>query len=299
MGQFITNNKRWFGYIFFCIIVAGSLLYYRFPSDALRDYLTIIAHNVNNSTTLSIGRIKPSFLLGLKFGQTELILKDKPSIKLVTADSLFVKPDLWAFVKGKKKYCFECLAYGGDVRGCVYFKKNSVETTPFDTEIELRNIQIAKHKHIKDLIGIQINGMLSATIFYEGQHKNLMHGNGRGNLKLLDGQVELLVPFLRLKSIEFDKITGDIVLEKQTIHLKHTELIGPLLKSTLSGTIRLKKEFLKSPLNLKGTIEPFTSFFKNMGSVSKTMSFFKQRLKKGAFNFIIHGTLIDPKIRFT
>jgi type II secretion system protein N len=298
MGRLISKNKKWFGYIFFCIIVAGSLLYYRFPSDALRDYLIITAHNLNNSTTLSIGQIKPSLPFGLKFGQTELILKDRPSIKLFRADSLFVKLDLWAFFKGKNKYCFECLTYGGDIKGCANFKKNSTET-PFDTEIELKNMQIAKHEHIKDLIGIQIDGILSATIFYKGNHKNLMNGTGGANLKLLNGTVELLVPILSLDSIEFDEITSDMVLEKQTIHLKRLELIGPLLKSTLSGTIRLKKEFLKSPLNLKGTIEPFTSFFKSLGSVSNTVSFFKQRLKKGAINFIIHGTLAEPKIRFT
>jgi type II secretion system protein N len=298
MGRLISKNKKWFGYIFFCIIVAGSLLYYRFPSDALRDYLIITAHNLNNSTTLSIGQIKPSPPFGLKFGQTELILKDRPSIKLFRADNLFVKPDLWAFFKGKSKYCFECLTYGGDGRGCVNFKKNSMET-PFDTEIELKNMQIAKHEHIKDLIGIQIDGILSATIFYKGNHKNLMHGTGGANLKLLNGKVELLAPILSLESIEFDEITSDMVLEKQTIHLKRLELIGPLLRSTLSGTIRLEKEFLKSPLNLKGTIEPFTSFFKSLGSVSNTVSFFKQRLKKGALNFIIHGTLAEPKIRFT
>jgi len=298
MKKFISKNKKWFGYIFFCIIVAGSLLYYRFPSDALRDYLTITAHNLNNSTILSIGQIKPSLPFGLKFGQTELILKDKPSIKLFRIDSLFVKPDPWAFFKGKSKYCFECLTYGGDVRGCVNFKKNSMET-PFDTEIELKNMQIAKHEHIKDLIGIQMDGILSATIFYKGQYKNLMDGTGGANLKLLDGKVELLVPILSLESIEFDEITSDMVLEKQTIHLKRLELIGPLLRSTLSGTIRLKKEFLKSPLNLKGTIEPFTSFFKSVGSVSNAVSFFKQRLKKGALHFIIHGTLTEPKIRFT
>jgi type II secretion system protein N len=298
MKQFISKNKKWFGYIFFCIIVAGSLLYYRFPSDALRDYLTITAHNLNNSTTLSIGQIKPSLPFELKFGKTELILKDKPSIKLFRADSLLVKPDPWAFFKGKSKYCFECLTYGGDVRGCVNFKKNSMETL-FDTEIELKNMQIAKHEHIKDLIGVQIDGILSATIFYKGQHKNLMGGTGGANLKLLDGKVELLVPILSLESIEFDEITSEMVLGKQTIHLKRLELIGPLLRSTLSGTIRLKKEFLKSSLNLKGTIKPFTSFFKSLGSVSNTVSFFKQRLKKGALNFIIHGTLAEPKIRFT
>jgi len=298
MKQFISKNKKWFGYIFFCIIVAGSLLYYRFPSDALRDYLTITAHNLSNSTTLSIGQIKPSLPFGLKFGHTELILKDKPSIKLFRADSLFVKPDPWAFFKGKSKYCFKCLTYGGDTRGCVNFKENSMET-PFDTAIELTNIQIAKYDHLKDLIGLQIDGILSATIFYNGQHKNLMDGTGEANLKLLDGSIELLVPILSLESIEFHEIKSDMMLKKQTIHIKRLELTGPLLRSTLSGTIGLKKEFVKSALNLKGTVEPFTSFFKSLGSASNTVSFFKQRLKKGALNFIIHGTLSEPKIRFT
>jgi type II secretion system protein N len=298
MRQFISKNKKWFGYIFFCIIVAGSLLYYRFPSDALRDYLKIAADNLNNSTILSIDQIKPSLPFGLKFRQTELILKKTPSIKLFRADSLFVKPDPWAFFKGKSKYCFECLTYGGDVRGCVDFKKNRIEA-PFDAEIELKNMQIAKHEHIKDLIGLQIDGILYATIFYKGQHKNLMNGTGRANLKLLDGKVELLVPILSLESIEFDEITSNMVLEKQTIHLKQLELTGPLLRSTLSGTIQLKKEFVNSPLNLKGTIEPFTSFFKSMGVASNAVSFFQQRLKKGALNFIIYGTLTKPEIRFT
>ena len=298
MGQFILKNKKWFGYTFFCIIVAASLLYYRFPSDALRDYLKITANNLNNSTTLSIGQIKPSLPFGLKFGQTELILKDKPSIKLFRADSLFIKPDPWAFFKGKSKYCFECLAYGGDVRGCVYFKENSMET-PFDTEIELTNIQIAKYEHLKDMIGLQVDGILYATIFYNGQHKNPMDGTGEANIKLLDGSIELLVPILSLESIEFHEIKSDMMLKKQTIHIKRLELTGPLLRSTLSGTIGLKKEFLKSALNLKGTVEPFTSFFKGMGVASNAVSFFKQRLKKGALHFIIHGTLADPKIRFT
>jgi len=298
MGQIISKNKKWFGYIFFCIIVAASLLYYRFPSDALRDYLTITANNVNSSATLSIGQIKPSLPFGLKIEQTELFLKDKPSIKLFRADNLFIKPDPWAFFKGKSKYCFECLAYEGDVRGCVYFKENSMEI-PFDTEIELTNIQIAKYEHLKDLIGLQVDGILYATIFYKGQHKNSMDGTGEANLKLLDGRIELLAPILSLESIEFHEITSDIVLKKQMIHLKRLELTGPLLRSTLSGTIGLKKEFVKSAINLRGTVEPFTSFFKSMGVASNAVSFFGQRLKKGTLHFIIQGTLADPKIRFT
>jgi type II secretion system protein N len=298
MRQFISKNKKWFGYIFYCIIITGGLLYYRFPSDALRDHLQIRANNLDNSVTLSIDWIKPWLPFGLKLGQTEISLKDKSSIKLFRADSLFVKPDVWSFFKGKSKYCFDCLAYGGDVRGCVYLKKNSMEA-PFDTEIELKNIQIGNYEHLKDLIGWQVDGILYGTIFYRGQHKNLMDGTGEANLKLLDGKVELLVPILGLESIEFHEIKSDMVLKKQVINLKRFELTGPLLKSTLSGTIRLKKEFMKSTLNLKGTIEPFASFFKSMGGVSNIVRFFKQRLKKGTLSFIIHGNIGDPKIRFT
>jgi len=298
MRQFISKNKKWFGYIFFCIIVAAGFLYYRFPSDTLRDYLRITANNLNNSATLSIGQIKPSLPFGLKFGRTELFLKDKPSIQLFRADNIFVKPDLWAFFQGKSKYCFECLAYGGDVRGCVSFKKNTMEA-PFDTEIELKNIQIAKYEHQKDLIGRQVDGILFATVFYKGQHKNLMDGTGEVNLKLLEGKVEFLLPVLSMDSIEFHEITADMVLKKQVINLKGLELTGSMLRGTLSGTIGLKKEFMKSTLSLRGTVEPFASFFKSMGGVSTIVSFFQKRLKKGAFHFSVHGTLADPKIRFT
>ena len=298
MKEFISRNRRWLGYVFFCIIVTAGLLYYRFPSDALTDYLQARANTVNSQLSLSIDRIKPWLPLGLKLERTELSLKDKPTAKLFRADSLFVRPDVWSFFKGKSKYCFECLAYGGDVRGYVYFKKNSMEA-PFDTEIELKNIQIAKYEHLKDLIGRQVDGILCGTIFYKGQHKNLMDGTGEANLKLLDGNVELMVPILSLESIEFHEIKSDIVLKKQKISLKRFELTGPLLKSTLSGTIRLKKRFADSTLDLRGTIEPLASFFKNTEGAYTALRFLKKRLRKGTLTFIIRGTLGEPKIKFT
>jgi len=87
--------------------------------------------------------------------------------------------------------------------------------TPFDTEIELTNIQIAKYEHLKDMIGLQVDGILYATIFYNGQHKNPMDGTGEANLKLLDGSIELLVPILSLESIEFHEIKSDMMLKNR------------------------------------------------------------------------------------
>ena len=299
MKQFLSRKKKWFGYILYCIIVTVGLLYYRFPSDALRDYIQIRANNLNTPFFLSIDRIKPWPPFGLKLGQTEISLKDKPDIKLFRADSLLVKPEAWSFLKGKGKYCFECLAYGGDVWGCVYFEKNSMKA-PFNTEIELKSIRIGNYKLlIRYLIGRDVDGVLYGTISYSGQHKNLIDGTGEVNLKLLDGRVELLLPILPLGSIEFNEVMIDIALKKRKINLVRFELNGHQLKGTLSGTISLKEKFAKSTLDLKGTIEPFASFFKNAEGVFSTLRFFKQRMKKGALTFIVHGTLGEPKIRFT
>ena len=298
MKQFISKHRKWIGYIIYCIILTVGLLYYRFPSDTLRDYLKIRADNLSTPLFLSIDRIKPWLPFGLKLWQTEISFKNRPNVEIFRAESLLVSANAWSFLKGESKYCFECLAYGGDVRGCICFKENSM-TAPFDTEIELKNIRVGNYRHLKDLIGRHIDGVLCGTIYYNGQHKHLMDGAGEANLKLLDGKVDLLVPILTLESIEFNEVKIDMALKEQKIRLKRFELKGPLLKSTLSGTIRLKKEYTESTLDLTGTIEPFAAFFKNVEGVYNTVKFFKKRLRKGTISFIIQGTLKDPKIKFT
>lgn len=298
MRQFISKNKKWFGYVLYCIILTVGLLYYRFPSDALKDYFKITANNLNTPLLISIDQIRPWLPFGLKLKETEISLKDKPTMKLFRADSLLVSPELWSLLKGKIRYCFKCTAYGGDVRGCVYFSKNS-KTAPFSMEIEVKNVQIGNYEYIKDLVDRRINGSLYGTMYYRGQQRNLMGGNGGANLKLLNGRVELLLPLLGLDSIRFNEIMIDMVLKKQKINLARFDLIGPHLKGTLSGNVSLKKQVARSTLDLKGTIEPFAAFFKSAEGVSNVMSILKQRLKKGTLNFVIRGTLREPKVKFT
>jgi len=298
MKQFVSRNKRWLGYIFYCIILAVFLLYYRFPSDALRDYLQIRANNLNTPLFLSIDRIKPWPPFGLRLWQTEISFKDKPAKVIFGADSLLFRPSAWSFFRGKGKYCFECLAYGGDISGCVYFENNNM-AAPFTSEIELKDIRIGTYEYLKDLIGRHVDGILKGTINYSGQQKDLMNGVGEANLRLLDGRVELLLPILSLNSIDFNEVKINMDLKRQRINLKRLELEGPQLKGSLSGTIGLKRNFAKSTLDLKGRVEPFASFFKDAEGVSIAVRLFKKRLRRGTLGFIIRGTIGEPKIKFT
>jgi len=249
MKQFVSRNKKWLGYIFYCTILAVFLLYYRFPSDALRDYLQIRANNLNTPLLVSIDRIKPWPPFGLRLWQTEISFKDKPAKVIFGADSLVVRPQAWSLFKGKAKYCFECLAYGGDISGCVYFENNNM-AAPFNTEIEFRDIRIGTYGYLKDLLGRHVDGILNGTIYYSGQQKDLINGVGEANLRLLDGRVELFLPILSLESIDFNEVKINMDLKKQVINLTRLELNGPQLKGSLSGTISLKRNFAKSTLDL-------------------------------------------------
>ena len=66
-----------------------------------------------------------------------------------------------------------------------------------------------------------------------------------------------------------------------------------------NAEINLRKEIGTSRLDLRGTIEPFSDFFKSLPGTQDTVKLFKRRLKRGTLSFTIRGTLTEPSIQFT
>lgn len=297
MKRFMSNDKKWLGYLLFGLILTVALLYYRFPSDALRDYIQSMALRTNPPLALSVDSLELSLPIGLKLLETQVSLKHMPDKVLVRADSLLIRPKVWSLFRGKPEYRFHCVAYKGDLVGSVYVEKDGTRDF-IDTEIDLRNIHVADHAYLSQLIGRHVEGTLDGTVSYKGQRNPLADGSGQANLRLSQGRVELLQPFITLESIDFNEMEIEAGLEKQQINLSRLELKGQQLHGTLSGTITLKQELAESRLDLRGTIEPFAGLFKGPGGTGDTVQFFKQRLKGGAFPLVIQGTVGEPKIKF-
>ena len=77
--------------------------------------------------------------------------------------------------------------------------------------------------------------------------------------------------------------------------LTHMELKGPELYGTLTGTISIRREFMDSGLNLKGTVDPSQSFFEGSEGASVTVNVQGQSLGLGPLSFRIRGTLKNPR----
>ena len=292
----MKKPKRLVGYIIYFICVTAGLLYYLFPSDAVVDYLQVKAKNLNPSLSISIDRIKPWPLLGLRFTNAQILYRDQPKRKLFRAETLLVLPHARSFLRGTQSWNFRCTAYGGAIKGNASL--NGGAANALNAEIELEAVRIGEHKDLRDLIGRSVDGVLSGTISYTGRGQGVLNGSGEANLRLVNGRIELLSPLLTLESIEYKEVTIAMVLNRKRVNLTRLELEGPMLKGTVSGIIRLKEELEKSDLDLKGRVEPFPGLFEQAEGAQSVLKFFRGRIRKGALPFRIRGTIAHPSITF-
>ncbi|MBW1742447.1 MAG: type II secretion system protein GspN [Deltaproteobacteria bacterium] len=298
MKDFVSKHRDLLGYILYALILTTALLYFRFPSDAVEDYFRAQGDRANPRLALSVDHIGPLIPYGLKFVKTRVSLRDSPNSLILKADHLSLRPSLLSLLGGKPDYSFHCAAYKGDTSGSI--RRWQDETTrSIDTEIELTNVDLGEYAYLRELIGRTVKGTLNGTIVYNGKYKPRIDGSGEANLSLSEGTVELAEPFLTLKSIDFDELEIDMVLNKQKIDVGRLEFKGKQLQGSLSGTITLKKALAESVLRLSGTIEPFAALFESAAGIQDTVAFLRDRIDQGTFTFIIEGTLGKPQIKFT
>jgi type II secretion system protein N len=297
MKQFIQKNRKWFGYVLYAVLITAGLLYFRFPAEAIKDYLETKGERSNAPYSLSIGQVSPSLPFGLKLLETQVSQSANPNKIIFQADRLSIRPTIRTLLRGKLKFCFEGLAYDGVLRGCADFSEKKLQA-PLSASISLDQVHMGQFDFPR-LIGRHVEGSLDGTLTYNGRSNFLIEGSGEADLRLSDGRLELLQPILSLDSIDFNQVTVKMALQNQKINLTQVALEGPQMRGTLSGIITLRKEIGKSRLDLRGTIEPYSDFFKSLPGTLDIVKLFKRRLKRGTLSFIVRGTLTEPSIQFT
>lgn len=297
LEHMIGKNKKWVAYVLFGILVAAGLLFYRFPSEAIRDYLEAKVDRINPQWALSIEQVSPSVTLGLKLLKAQLYRQASPERFLLRADALSLRLSLWSLLKGELKFCFDGFAYDGVLEGCTSFEKTDL-ASPFTTSLTLKDVRVGEEGSVRGLLGRNIKGILRGTITYRGRSDRLIGGTGEADLNLTDGQLELLQPILTMNAIDFNTVSIKMILKNRRVNLSRVELKGRNMRGTVSGIVSLRREIMNSRLDLRGTIEPFADFFKSLAGTRDTVKLFRQRLKRGTLSFTVRGTLKEPRIKF-
>jgi type II secretion system protein N len=297
MSRITEKNKIRLAYTLYAILLTLGLLYILFPSRQIKDYLEAKAEDSNIPVHISIGDVSPSFAFGLNLRATEFSHQAAPDIVLFKADRLFFRPGIWSYLQGKKKVCFDVHLNDGFLKGCLQFNENDPDT-PFSTAMTLKNILLGEFENLSNLIGRHVEGNLGGSFAYDGKIESLMEGAGEADFRLSNGRFELRRPVLgfNFNAIDFNEVWVKLTLKKRRVDLTHVELKGPNMYGTLTGTINIRREFMNSSLNLKGTVDPSQSFLEGSEGASVTVNLLGQSLRDGPLSFRVRGTLKNPRV---
>lgn len=293
MKQFFLKNRGWIGYTIYGIFLTLVLLYLRFPSDSIRDYVRTSVHNINPGLSITFKKVSPSFFLGLRFILVECRLQDSPEQDVFKGENILVRPKILSLFSKNPEYRFYCRAYDGIIKGRINLPKN-VQEGMFNLSTEFNNIHIDDNYPLPSFLTDYVDGVLEGTITYSGDNLYDTNGAGEASLTLSNGSFELMEPILDINVIYYKEVLFTAALKGQILNISDINLKGDDFLAQASGEIGLKDPIDRSSLNLKCTIEPTASFIKEAGDAALLI---KQALKNGKISFTLQGTISKPNVR--
>ncbi|HDR15567.1 MAG TPA: type II secretion system protein GspN [Desulfobacteraceae bacterium] len=285
-----------FLYGLYALAVVLFLLYSRFPSEAVRDYVEAGFRNRVAAVDVKIGAVEPALPPGLVLNDFRVIQRDMPKMVLFSASDVKVSPETGKILRGIPAAKILCRTYGGEVSGRVSLSERRLKGD-VTLDLELRGIKLEENLVLQQVLGRRIHGMLEGIVSFNGQPGNAHAGEGQIRFVAKDGSVQVDEAFLGLDILEFSRVllSGDLMNGK--FNLVNGDIEGPDYRGSITGTVFLEPDFPGSRLDLQGWIEIFPSFFTRKDA-SSSLKFLRQRLKRGKLNFSVEGTISGPVVKF-
>ncbi len=292
-----TKKKAEFlAYALYVLILASGFLYYRFPSEALGQYLQKNLQRISPAYILTFESIDPCFPPGISLHQARLVSTSDPRTIPFAAENAIIRPRIGALLRGRPEYGFRLIAYGGRVEGKLKPRKGE---RGFTASLEFTDLRMDEYTCLLKLSGRSIKGRLTGNATYSRTYGSLGYGRGQANLALEEGSIGLSEPILGMNTLDFSKLLLGFSLEKDVIRLSHAELLGGVIRATLSGNINLATDLLQSRVDLRGTLVAAGNVRNNRGNLQGAIATIGKRSKRVRLRFVISGTLRKPRFRIT
>jgi type II secretion system protein N len=250
-------NRAIAGYIMAGIVILCAFLYFRFPGEALTDYVKAAATARYPELLLSIDTTRLTFPPGIAFSNVSASPDGRPEATL-HADSLKIRPGGISLLGGRLSFLMAAEGYGGEAGGRIDFSRLFSLQGPIVAGATLGEIRIEKCTWLKEALAHQITGTLNGTISFNGTAEILKNGTGSIDFTLVNGAYQLLESFLGIEKIDFSKVEGKASFRNGALKITQLTLTGEKLRCSLKGDIILADDFQDSRIDMNGTIDiPF------------------------------------------
>ena len=294
----IKDNKQQLWYILLIVCFTIGLLYIKFPSKALTNYIRVEAEKRFPDINIDFNKIGLTLSPGIKIRGLRISLKGNPDIPVYVSEKLSVRVSIWSWLKGDPRYYFTSKIKGGEITGFLE-EKNEVKKERIDAAVDIEGLMLDKNIFIHPMISERLEGVLAGKITFMGNLSDPLKGNTEISLNLSGGKIKFKKPILDLDELEFNKMNISGVIDNRRLSIKDLNMTGGPANCTATGTIQISNDFLNSRLNIKTEIEPLPSSYQEMPAVKNAINLVKNKMKDGKFRIDFQGTLdkVTPKFR--
>ena len=288
------KNKKWLGYSLYVILVTIVLLYYLFPAQAVEEFVDSSISRIDPGLGFKADRLRPSVPAGLGITGGRIYLKNIPAAAVFKADNLYVGPRFLKLAGGEYNFNFSGTAYGGDLQGFLHAGDGNGKT--LDTELTFNEFDLSAYEFLAAQLKHNVTGQISGDITFSRDAAN-PGGNGKADLHVKGGQLQFQEALFGISGVDLQNIDMQLEFRNGEIMVVKAELAGAEVKAFMSGAIQLQADAKLSQLDLKGNLEPLVEFYKKYPEIRELLKSMRKRVRRGQYQFIITGTLGEPKFR--
>ena len=285
----MKNTPKRLLYGLYVLAAIVFFIYYLFPSDTIKNYVTSGFNKLNLNININIDHIIPAFPPGLKLYKVNFYNMDST---LVEAEQIKVVPNLLSLFRSKIIFFFKGKALEGIFEGQGEFIKNRPDRNVI-IEGKYSNINIKKIPAVKQLIGRNLTGILEGNLTYRNGGK--LGGTYEARFVISDGEIELSTPVFKFENIHFNKIEAEMTMNNQRLKFKRCIINTSPMDVNVSGLINLREPLGQSYLRLLGVIKPKQEFLEEQGKDLPTNLLPEGIFNKKVVRIRIYGTLDEPR----
>lgn len=276
-------------YLLYCLVIAGILLVWKFPYQALERKLERLARR-HLGLEVEITRLAPKFPPGVKFSRCRIQIPGYRSRQSLELEKGQVALRFIPLLRGRLAMGAQARAYGGSLRG--QFKIEPFHKPDhFAMKMEWRELELERYRGASDLLGRQIAGQTSGELHLKGDLASPDRSTGSAELRLNNGSIPVYSPYLKVNNLEELELAASVKLGARNLEISQCQFRARGLQGRVSGILKLRPSLFQSELQMTGEGRLDATLLKNPDTANWVRLF---QMQKTSIPFQLGGTLAEP-----
>ncbi len=280
-------TNKIFLYGLYAIVALVASLYFRFPSELIKEIVLAQVHKARPEVQLDTDVISPTIPPGIKL---EPLLVSYAKMPILRMDDLRITPDLFSLIGSNRHYAFKGNLGTGELNGKV---DTDTASNAGQTQISLSltRTPLAFLEIFNQIQSVRPDGEMDAKINFDS---NKGGGTAEVNLEIMLVHIALDPPVMGLEALEFDRINAQLTVSPRAMQIRNCDASGDQLEGKLTGSVVFRNPMEESKITLSLTLKPQPAFIAEHKNDMIGGLLSSDNAQKRGLVFRISGTFKNP-----